>query len=128
MQTNLLLKHVFILLLIFVEISWIKPSNAYRCEGLKLKQTSCLFNDTVVENKILEKLFNLPEVKMSNRFIDSITNHRHGISMRIVQRPDKSNRYFLVDAGYDNGERFENYYNFYVLPEKMIIKVLDSDT
>jgi hypothetical protein len=76
----------------------------------------------------LARLFSLPEVKLSSRFIDSLTNHRHGIAMRIVQRPDKSNKYFIIDAGYDNDLRFENYYNFYVWPEKMTIKIVDSYT
>ena len=112
-----------------MEISWSRPSrkNYYNLSS-EVNQNRCHFNDTTLENKILAKLYSLPEVKLSDLYIDSLTNHKHGISMRIVQRPDKSTKYYIVDAGYDNDERFENYYNFYVWPEKMTIKVVDSYT
>jgi hypothetical protein len=82
--------------------------------------------DTIMERRILDKLFSLPEVKNSNRYIDSFTNHQNGISMRIVQRPERLKKYYIVDAGYDYEERFENYYIFYVWPGRMNIKAVDS--
>jgi hypothetical protein len=119
MENKLFLKMVLVLILISVEISWNLPeSKNYSAVSNKSQQNSYHFNDTTVENKVLAKLFSLPEVKLSGRFIDSLTRHRQGIAMRIVQHPDKSNEYYIIDAGYDNDLRFENYYNFYVWPEK----------
>jgi hypothetical protein len=106
---------VFVLIALSAEISWIDKLSAQNI-------------DTPIENKILDLLFSLPEVKMSDRFVDSLTNHRHGISMRIVHRPNRLEKYYTIDAGYNSSERFENYYNFYVWPDKMIIKIVDSYT
>jgi hypothetical protein len=130
MENNV--RHIISLLLfiVFADISWKeKPlqKNKYSFLSEKREIHVCDTN-IVIENKILEKLLNLPEVKAAGRFIDSLSHRHHGISMRIVQRPARSKKYYIIDAGYSNGERFENYYNFYVWPDKMIIKIVDSYT
>ena len=89
MHNIFLLKATLAMILIGAETSWISSGSKNPYNVLNnSEQHSYKFKDTVVENKILERLFNLPEVKLSDHFIDSITNHRHGISMRIVHRPD----------------------------------------
>lgn len=117
----------FLTIALSAEISWVdKPSSGNHY--IILNKSNYSVTDTAIENKILDKLFNLPEVKISSRFIDSLTNHRHGISMRIIQRPNGLKKYYIIDAGYNSSERFENYYNFYVWPDRMIVKVVDSYT
>jgi hypothetical protein len=84
------------------------------------------YNDTNAVDKILYRLSKLPEVRWSNLYIDSFTRHTHRISMRVVEKPDSMKKYYWIAVGYNNDERFETYYNFYVWPDKMIIKYLDS--
>jgi len=84
--------------------------------------------DRLLIARIVDKLFALAEVKQSNSFIDSFSHHTHGIAARVMSRPDKSTKYYWIAVGYDNDERFETYYNFYVLPDKMTIKYLDTFT
>ena len=84
--------------------------------------------DSVLIARIVDKLFDLPEVRLSNSYVDSFTHHTHGIAARVMQRPGKSAKYYWIAVGYDSDLRFETYYNFYVWPAKMTIKYMDTFT
>jgi hypothetical protein len=85
-------------------------------------------NDSAVIERILRKLKTLPEVKLSHHYIDSFSNHNHGISMTVMKRPDNLTKYYWIAVGYNSSERFETYYNFYVWPDKMTIKYYETLT
>ena|SRR5689334_1633587 len=80
------------------------------------------------ENKIIRKILSIPEVKEKNKFIDSLSKHKHGISVIVLKRPIKATDYYWVQAGYNNEIRFEPYYNFYVYGPEMVIKFFDPMT
>jgi hypothetical protein len=77
------------------------------------------------EKKILEKITQLPEFKRSNAYIDSLTNHKHGLALMIFE-PEKGEKYYYVKAGFNGSDRFETYYNFYVDSAKLTIKIADA--
>lgn len=79
---------------------------------------------TALENRILNKIAALPEFKTSNRYIDSLTGHAHGLSSMIFKPTDGFRNYY-VQVGYDNKERFETYYTFYVDSVTMNIRLTD---
>lgn len=82
------------------------------------------FADTALENKITEALMKLSFVKKSNAYIDSLSNHRHGIAFMMDEtKPGETD--IDVHAGYNGGGRFETYYRFLVNPKSMEIKVYD---
>ncbi len=86
-------------------------------------------NDTTkknIEDIILDKIYNIPEVRKKEHFIDSLTNHKHGISMMILKRPTTKEPYYAVQVGYDNKIRFETYYTFYVYRKNLVIKFYDT--
>jgi hypothetical protein len=78
--------------------------------------------DSAKDEELMSKVMDLPEVKRANVFIDSISNHKHGISIMIISRPDKTQDYYDVLLGYNNDFRFETYFNFYVYTPKLDIK------
>ena len=82
------------------------------------------FTDTVLENKITKALLKLPFVKKSDQYIDSFSNHKHGIAF-LLDKPEANETDIPVQAGYNGEERFETYYRFYVNPTTMEIKVYD---
>ena len=86
------------------------------------------FTDTVLENKIIDKLLTLPFVKKTNVYIDSFSNHKHGIAFMIDKGGDSTDTDITVEAGYNGELRFETYYHFYVNPGTLEIKVLDVVT
>jgi hypothetical protein len=85
-------------------------------------------NDDIQEDKIIDRLYLLPEIKEKNRYIDSFTNHKHGIAFITMKKPNSKSDYYWIQAGYNSDIRFEPYYNFYVYYPKMKIEVLDPST
>jgi len=82
------------------------------------------FTDTALQDKITEALMKLSFVKKSNAYIDSFSNHQHGIAF-MMDEPQPNETDINVQAGYNGGERFETYYRFLVNPKTMEIKVYD---
>ncbi|MBL7702180.1 MAG: hypothetical protein JNM14_08015 [Ferruginibacter sp.] len=80
------------------------------------------FSDTALETRITEALMKLPFVKKSDAYIDSFSNHTHGIAFMMEEQKENE---VSVRAGYNGGERFETYYHFIVDPKTMDIKVYD---
>jgi hypothetical protein len=103
-------------------LSELQSANSKNCI---LKMT----NDTTIKNLddiVLNKIYKIPEVRKKDHFVDSITNHKHGISMIIVQRPNAKEPYYVVQVGYNNKIRFEPYYTFYVYKKNLVIKFYDT--
>jgi len=77
-----------------------------------------------LENKMLDKLSKLPEWIQANQYIDSLTNHKHGLSV-MTEKPNKETTDYCFRVGYNNELRFETYFNFYVNPKTFELKILD---
>jgi len=80
--------------------------------------------DSTLENRITDELMKLPFVKKSDRYIDSFSNHQHGMAF-MVDSLEPGEKEVFVRAGYNGDERFETYYQFYVNPKTLEIKVYD---
>jgi hypothetical protein len=85
-----------------------------------------LIQDTTEENIVLGKIYKIPEVRKKDHFIDSLTNHKHGISTITLKRPTAKEAYYVIQVGYNNEMRFEPYYTFYVYKKNLVIKVYDT--
>jgi hypothetical protein len=103
-------------------------SNEWSEKHFFLEEKLNVLIDSVNLKRIMYKLFNLPEIRKKNKFIDSLTNHKKGISMRVMKSPDRMIKHYWIAVGYDSDFRFETYYNFYVWPKQMFIKYLDPIT
>jgi hypothetical protein len=82
------------------------------------------FADTALENKITKALMKLPFVIKSDKYIDSFSNHKHGIAF-MMDKGEAGETDVQVQAGYNGNERFETYYRFFVNPKTLEIKVYD---
>ncbi|MGB4843935.1 MAG: hypothetical protein WBP16_05675 [Ferruginibacter sp.] len=82
------------------------------------------FSDTALANKITTELLKLPFVIKSNNYIDSFSNHKHGIVF-MLEHPAANETDIPVQAGYNGDQRFETYYRFFVNPKTLEIKVYD---
>lgn len=80
-----------------------------------------------MEDSVIDVLFRLPEVRHANRFIDSLTHHKHGVTFLTEGRPIKSQHYYTMGVGYMHPHHYENFMTFYVWPATMMIKVEDPD-
>lgn len=81
-----------------------------------------VYEDSLHSNFWMDSLLSIDFVKKSNVYIDSFSNHKHGIAFLA----DSSNaNEILFSAGYNGPERFETYYQFYVYPATKQILVYD---
>jgi hypothetical protein len=76
------------------------------------------------EKSVDDTIFTLKEVQEKNHFIDSVTNHKHGISL-ITEKPTETEKEWSIQAGYNDEARFETYFQFYFNPETKQISVED---
>ena len=90
------------------------------------KDTAIVSADTVQESIALDSVNKIDEVRELSKFIDSVSNHKRGVTMLTLHRPDKQKRYFWIQVGYNNGIRFQAYYNFYVYAKDYEIKFLNT--
>ena len=81
-------------------------------------------NSQTEEQKVISKVEALPEVRQAESYIDSFSNHKHGIAFRIANDPGKDH-YYLVQAGYNGDIRFETYFLFSVYVPGFEIKYFD---
>lgn len=73
------------------------------------------------EASVTDTLLTIPFIIKSNNYIDSFSNHRHGIAFMT----DTTAQTFLVKAGYNGADRFETYYDFEIDRNSGEIKVMD---
>jgi len=73
------------------------------------------------EAALTDTLLSLPFIIRSNQYIDSFSNHRHGIAFIT----DTTDRAYLVKAGYNGDDRFETYYDFEIDRKTGEIKIMD---
>jgi len=84
----------------------------------------CNLEDTILTNKIEDKLLQLPFVKSANENIDSLTHHNKGIAFIT----DTCSGGIHVMAGFNGDDRFETYYHFKVDRKTLSIQVMDLVT
>ena len=83
--------------------------------------------DDSIVSKIENKIFLLPEVQRKQKLVDSISHHKHGVSIMVIERPNKTGKYYWIAVGYSSEIRFETMFNFYVWSSPMVIKYFDTD-
>jgi len=81
--------------------------------------------DSILEAKIIDTLLTIPFVKKTDRYLDSLTGHKRGISFIIDSVRDNE---VSIMAGYNGPERFETYYNFTVYLKTLDINIEYPDT
>ena len=82
-------------------------------------------SNSITEEKIYDSLFKLPEVQTLQRRIDSMTNHKHGVSFMLDTILDNV---YVINTGYNGELRFENDFTFYVSSKTFEIKIYDFNS
>ncbi|WP_310555653.1 SH3 domain-containing protein [Flavobacterium sp.] len=83
------------------------------CNGQTNKTHNCSSKDNAI--KIIS---DLKEVKLKQKYIDSISNKTRGVSFVVNEEKIKEKDCFEVKAGYNGKLRWETYYIFYVNKNK----------
>ncbi|MBI3719531.1 MAG: hypothetical protein HY252_13185 [Sphingobacteriales bacterium] len=83
--------------------------------------------DTLLQTRIWKKISEITEIKEADKYIDSISKHKNHIAF-LWDGYNKDSSVYVVQAGYDNDIRFENYYWLYVNPKTLQVKFYDVGT
>jgi len=78
----------------------------------------------LAKGNVFDTLYTLSFVKESNRYLDSLTKHKHSIAFIV----DTTANSFKITAGYNGDQRFETYYTFTIDKKTKAIKVQDVIT
>ena len=81
----------------------------------------------LLEDKIMNAVMDLPEVKAVNAHIDSVTNHKSGVAS-MMDPPEQGETDYSVRVGYNGDDRFEVYYFFEINPVTLKVKIMDVDS
>ena len=81
---------------------------------------------TALENKILDTVLSLPEVKQEEKKVEKLSKNKRHLSDIIYQRPQKDFKYYWVKVWEDNGRAYATHFNFYVNPKNLTIKFFDT--
>ncbi len=78
-----------------------------------------------LENKILDTIINLSEVKARARYIKIKTKGKRKLQYTIWGKPAKQNPYYWIKVMEDNGTSYYTHFNFYVYPKNFAIQFYD---
>lgn len=80
-----------------------------------------------IEDKIVDTIFKLKEVRERANYIEKISKGTRHLSIFIYSKPSKNKPYYWIKAWEDNGNNYHTHYNFYVYPKTFTIKFLDVE-
>lgn len=66
------------------------------------------------KDEAIEIISSLPEVIKQEKIIDSVTNHKHGVSYIVEDEGINKKEYLRIKTGYNGEFRWETYYIFYI--------------
>jgi len=115
------------------------------CTHFKMASLSCCFSiyslvlfsqppgtkhvhktNSEIENNILDKILNLPEVQKESRYVATASKGQRRLSAAIYQTPTKKSNLYWVKVWEDNGGNYVSHFNFFVNPKTLAIKYLDT--
>lgn len=93
----------------------------------QLPDTVIIKSDVVVEDKIIDTLFQLPEISARATLIEEQTHGNRHLKIWIADQPHPPDQpYYWVKAGEDNGVSFVSHFNFFVYPDPIRIMYFDT--
>lgn len=79
-----------------------------------------------VERRILDTITKLKEVRERIKYVDEKTKGKRHLAFVIWEKPTQQNPYYWVKVTEDNGMTYYTHFNFFVYPQPIIIKFLDT--
>jgi hypothetical protein len=103
----------------------IKPSA--REEVIDTTSQEIPFIDSLLEEKIVDKIFKLKEIKEFGKKLRANTNGESGVTIIVRgDGPMSPEKYYWAQVGYSSPLRFETHFNFYI--EKRNLDIYFYDT
>jgi lipopolysaccharide export LptBFGC system permease protein LptF len=87
---------------------------------------SAYFRDNEKENKIIDTIYELKEVKNWQKYLEKETKGKGHLQIWIADTPIVSRPSYLVQVGEDNGYSLVVHFNFIVYPDPIRIMYLNT--
>lgn len=100
-------------------------SGIVRNDKLNKEKSEKIDKSENIEDKIIDKILDLPEIKERTAYIIKETGGQRNLKIWIVSTPDKNNNFYVVKAAEDNGMSYVTHFEFHVYPKTMEIKYYD---
>ncbi len=82
--------------------------------------------DSIIEEKVIDTIFKLTEVKKRTNYIEQQTNGERHLKIWVADTPNlPDKKYYWIKVGEDNGTSLVTHFNFYVYPDSMRIMYYD---
>ncbi len=86
-------------------------------------------NNEDIEEKIIDTIFKLTEVKKRAKYIEEQTKGKRHLKIWIADTPNlPDQKYYWIKASEDNGANLVTHFNFYVYPNSMRIMYYDAQS
>jgi len=93
------------------------------------KKADSSINNEDIEDKIIDTIFKLTEVKERAKYIDEQTKGKRHLKIWVADTPNlPDQKYYWIKAGEDNGTNLVTHFNFYVYPDSMRIMYYDAQS
>ena len=79
------------------------------------------------ENKIVDTIFHLTEVKERAAYIKQQTNGKRHLKVWVEDTPHADQKYYWIKVGEDNGSSLVSHFNFHVYPDSTRIMYYDME-
>jgi hypothetical protein len=90
------------------------------------KSSDSLLKTNDIEEKIIDTIFKLAEVKQRAKYIEQQTKGERHLKVWIEETPKQPGQnYYSIKVGEDNGTNLVTHFNFYVYPDSMRIMYYD---
>jgi len=104
-----------------------KPSNTL--SSISTPKIDSSINSKNIEDKIIDTIFNLPEIKELANYIENQTKGKRHLKVWVSDTPNLSDhKYYWIKVGEDNGTNLVTHLNFYVYPDSMRIMYYDTQS
>ena len=89
-------------------------------------QTSKTIIYSKLENKIIDTIIKLKEVRDRAKYVLDQTKGKRHLQYAIWGKPSSEKPYYWLKVLEDNGDTYYTHFNFYVYPKTMTIKYWDT--
>ncbi|PQJ11293.1 hypothetical protein CJD36_005680 [Flavipsychrobacter stenotrophus] len=82
--------------------------------------------DRIKIDKILDMVLALPEVKAEIKYVEKESKGTRHLAAAMYATPSENRNYYWVKVWEDNGMNYVSHFNFFVDPQTLSIKYLDT--
>lgn len=95
---------------------------------LSTLQKDTIVNNVDEEDKVVDTVFTLTEVKERAKYIEQQTKGKRHLKVWVESSPQLADqKYYWIKVGEDNGTNLVTHFNFYVYPDSMRIMYYDAE-